>query len=179
MIDFIITSRDILESIQSILIDEEREHVLTKLIKVKGNTKKKESDHNPIITKLNFTWSKKIQKQRVEMFNLKNVSCQQNFRELTSNTDFLSSVFDDTKDLNAATKKFLKRLNGCLHKSFKKIKITEKPNKEVEELFQRRKVLRSKDDEKSKEELKLVEDELASRFAQENKEKIEEELEGI
>ena len=61
VIDFIITSRDIVESIQSILIDEEREHVLTKLMKVKGGTKKKESDHNPIITKLNFTWRKTIQ----------------------------------------------------------------------------------------------------------------------
>ena len=55
------------------------------------------------------------------MFNLKNPECQLKFKHLTSSTDFISSVFDT--DLNTITKKFLKRLNGLIHNSFKKIKI--------------------------------------------------------
>ena len=96
-----------------------------------------------------------------------------------SNNAFLSSVFESNGDINTQTKKFKKRLNGCLHKSFRKITITDKPNKELEDLFYRRKVLRTKSDGRSRAELENIENELAKRCAEENKKKIEEELAGL
>ena len=113
------------------------------------------------------------------MFNLKNKACQLTFREQTSNSTLLSSIFDKEEDLNKATKMFLKRLDTCLYKCFKRIKVTERSNRELEDLFNRRKVLRQKDDDKSKEELKQVDEELADKCAEENKRKIMEEIAGI
>ena len=179
VIDFVLFSRDLVEKVESIIIDEERRRVLTKYMKTKNGTKRMESDQNPIITKLNLKWIKSFKKERNEIFNLKNKECQNTFREITSGNNFLSSVFDDCGDINAATNKFLKRLDGCLHKSFNKIRITDRPNKKLEELFNRRKVLRAKSDERSKSELEKVEGELAMICAKENKELIEKELEGI
>ena len=91
-------------------------------------------------------WSWRLgQRKRIELFNLKNEECQKKFLELTSNSDFLSSVFDGENDLNSTTNKFFMRLNTCFYKCFKKIKVTDKPNKQLEELFEKRKVLRTKD----------------------------------
>jgi hypothetical protein len=68
--------------------------------------------------------------------------------------------------------KFLKRLNQTLHKCFTKIRVTEKQNDEVEELFDRRRVLRNKTDDGSKQELDEVEAKLADLFAEENYQNI-------
>ena len=179
IIDFVIISNDLVDNMESLVIDDERKHVLTKYTKVKNGTKRTESDHNVLISKMKFKWMKKLKMKKIEILNLKNADCQREFKELTSNTDFLSSVFDSHSDLHAITKKFLKRLNGCLHNSFKKVKLSERHNHELEELFSRRKKLRMKTDEKSREELKKVESELASKCAQDNYEKIKEELDGI
>ena len=148
-------------------------------MKTKRGTNKKESDHNILISKFNCRWLKRLKKNKIEMFNLKNLECQQIFKELTSNTDFLSSVFDNDQDLNSITKKFLKRLNGVIHNSFKKIKISERPNKALEELFEKRNLLRTKSDPESRDALEQVEEELASKCAEDNKEKIKEELSGM
>ena len=101
------------------------------------------------------------------------------FKILTTNTNFLSSVFDSHKDLNILTKKFLKRLNGCLHQCFKKIKISGNGNKEIDELFDRRKELKTKVDDKSREELENIEKELANKCANNNYIKIKNEIAGI
>ena len=179
IIDFDLISNDLTESVQSIEIDDQRKYVLTKHVKTKHGMKSTESDHNIIVTKLKLPWSKKTKKHAIELFNLKNVECQNEFRKLTSNSNFLSSIFDDNRDINAVTKKFIKRLNGCLHKWFRKIKLTDKQNLELESLFKKRNDLRAKNDEKSKNELKHVEEELAHKCAKENYEKIKDEIDGI
>ena len=52
IIDFVIVSKDIVEDIVDMVIDDKRKHVLTKLIKTKKGLMKKESDHNTIVTEL-------------------------------------------------------------------------------------------------------------------------------
>ena len=136
--------------------------MLTKFEKLKKGSKRVESDHHPILSKLNFKWSKTVPKNKNEIFNLKNVDGQLKFKEVTSNTDFLSSVFDDSNNIDVITKKFLKRLNGCLHQSFQKINISDKDDTEIDKLMDRRRALKANPDDKSKEELKDVENELAS-----------------
>ena len=101
------------------------------------------------------------------------------FKEITSKSNDLSSLFLKDDNLNICTKKFLKRLNGFIQEAFKKIWITDKQNEEIEALFQRRKVLRNKSDDENKDELLQVEQKLADKVAKENYDKIVEEISGI
>ena len=57
--------------------------------------------------------------------------------------------------------------------------MNDKQNKELDYLFKKRKELKIKHDDKSKEELKKVEEELANRCANDNYEKIKDEIEGV
>ena len=102
------------------------------------------------------------------MYNLKNKECQAKFKEMTSNSNILTSAFDNSEDLNTCTKQFLKSLNQCIRKCFKKIRIVDKPNKETEELFNQRRILNNLKDDKSKRELEEVENKLAELCAQKN-----------
>ena len=137
------------------------------------------SDHNPIITTFNVEWNRNVKAPRVELFNLKNKSCQESFKELTSVTDILSSSFRAEDDLNSCTRKFIKSLNQCIRKCFRKIRIVDKPNKEIEELFDKRRILKTKKDEISIRELESIEAQLAELCAKDNYDTIKEEIENI
>ena len=77
------------------------------------------SDHNIIKTDIKIRWNKSLPKEKTEMYNLKNVQCQEKFKELTNKTN-MKEIFDSDKDINILTKKFLKRLNGCISECFTK-----------------------------------------------------------
>ena len=72
VIDFVIMSSDLKREVESIRIDEEREHVLTKIVKTKKGIVKVESDHNTIISRLKLSWNTNVKENRIELFNLKN-----------------------------------------------------------------------------------------------------------
>ena len=124
IIDFVLISDDLKEHLETILIDDEREHVLTSIKKTKNGIKKSESDHNTIFSRFKFQWNKTVRENRKEMFNLKNKDCQELFKEATTaavNNKYLSSVFDDEGDVNEVTERFLKRLNKTINKCFRKV----------------------------------------------------------
>ena len=151
IIDFVIVC-DIMEHmISEVNIDEEKHHILTRYTKTKRGVKIKESDHNSIITKVNVSLNMNKNTNRVEMYNFKDSEGLLKFKNMTSKNTFLSEVFDDnSKDVSVKTKQFLKRLGFCLSKSFKKIRIKQtKNNKTLEDLFIRRRILRTKTDEQS------------------------------
>ena len=81
---------------------------------------------------------------------------QKIFRELTNTGDALSSIFDNKSDLNEATNAFFIKLEEYIKRCFKKIRISDKPNKELDDLFSKRKELRNKSDDYSKIELAQV-----------------------
>ena len=142
IIDHLIISDDLKDDLESLTIDEERKHVLTKTKKTKNGVERVESEHNPLVTKFKMTWNKKIKSKRIEMFNLKNRNCQIKFKELTTSGTFLSEVFENNDDLNKATNIFIKRLNQVIQKSFKKIRISDRPDKELEALYVKRNILK-------------------------------------
>ena len=179
VIDHVIVSEDLVKEIETIEIDEKKDHALTKVLKTKNATIIKSSDHNPILTHFKIKWCKKVGKQRIEMFNLKNKEGQEKFKILTTETNELTEAFNNDNDINVCTKNFIKILNKCISRCFKKIRIVNKPNKEVQELFEKRKILKNRKDEKSKHELIDVENKLADLCASSNYAKIEEEIEGI
>ena len=53
MIDLILFSKDMIENLVSIKIDENRKHVLSKVNNTKKGPKVQESDHNPILSEDN------------------------------------------------------------------------------------------------------------------------------
>ena len=59
-------SEDLSNEVEEILVDDSREHVLTRLTKTKKGVQKVESDHNPIITKLKLSWNTKMKNNRKE-----------------------------------------------------------------------------------------------------------------
>ena len=91
----------------------------------------------------------------------------------------MSEVFDNNDDLNKATNIFIKRLNQVIQKSFKKIRRSDRPDKELEALYVKRNILKKKDDEKSKIELEKIELELSEKCAKTNYSEIKEEIENI
>ena len=170
-------SDDLKDDVESILIDDERNHVLTNIRKTKTGVKKTESDHNTIFTKLKLSWNKIFKERRIEMFNLKNKACQEVFKDATTaanNNKYLSSVFYEEGDVNKLTEKFLRRLNKTINKCFRKIRIKdqEKVDNVKEDLFNKWRELKKKGDAKSIAELEEVENELAEKYAKENYDKI-------
>ena len=83
VIDFVIMSEELERELESIEIDDERDHILTRITKTKKGVIKVESDHNMILSKFKMAWNSKIQEKRNELFNLKNRECQEKFREAT------------------------------------------------------------------------------------------------
>ena len=65
------------------------------------------------------------------------------FKEATTKTNNRSKIFDSDKDLNTQTKKFLKRLKGFVSESFQKVKITNKPDNNLNKFYDLRKILRT------------------------------------
>ena len=175
IIDHVILSSDLIDDLESIHIDEERVHVLTSIMKKKKKVIKKQSDHNVIISKFKFSWNKRIRSNRIEMYNLKNLECQAKFKQLTNSSDNLSAIFDNEENLDKATELFIDKLNQYIGTCFRKIRICDKPNKQIDELFAMRKELRSKSDELSKQKLMKVEEKLADLCAENNYNKIKEE----
>ena len=179
IIDHVILSEDLVNELEAVNIDEDRNHVLTKITKTKKGIVKQASDHNVIFSKFNLKWCRKNKAERIELYNLKNRECQNSFKLLTSSTDLLSGAFNSSDSINTCTNRFIKRLNQCIKKCFKKIRVTEKPNKELDDLFNKRRILRSKNDVKSKEELQKVENKLAELCAESNYKKIKDEVDNI
>ena len=100
---------------------------------------------------------------------------------MTSKETFLSEVFEDNnKNVNVTTKQFLKRLKFCVSKCFKKIRISHtKKNKVLEDLFNQRRILKTKKDDKSNEALKKVEYKLSEMCSEDKYRIVQEACAGL
>ena len=119
IIDYVIISDDLLDDLVEVVIDEDKKYALSKIIKRKHLAQVVQSDHNVMFSKFKLSWSFETKMQIEEVFNLKNRDCQAKFKEDTSNSDKLSSIFDSDEDLNKQTIKFLKGLKRVIHRCLK------------------------------------------------------------
>ena len=108
-IDFVILSHDMVGDFVSLQVDEAQKYSLTSVARTKKGTKCKESDHNSLITKFKIKYDPHIKKHRTEIFIFKDSRGQTTFKDKTSNTAKLSSIIENTIDINNATKKFIKK----------------------------------------------------------------------
>ena len=89
---------------------------------------------------------------KLEMYNLKHRECQVRFKEYTTDTKMLSTVFDADDDIDVTTKRFMKKFHGCIAVNFKKVRIGRtKPDKGVD-LHSRFQELKDKEGDLSKKE---------------------------
>ena len=82
-IDYFIVCPMFFELIFSMVIDENRQYVLTKYSSRMGVKCAIESDHNPLICTLNIKWDRRVKVERKEIFKLKDAEGLQNFNEIT------------------------------------------------------------------------------------------------
>ena len=161
VIDFLIFSDDLKKHFKSMHIDEERKHVLTRIKKTKKGTQIKESDHNVLISEFNCKVME-TKHEKTESYNLRNKECQAMFKTYTTNTKMLSSTIDDSEDIDRVTERLLKKIDGCIAINFKKIRIkTQAKDKTEDELYNKMKTLKTKDDSESKKQLDEVVEALA------------------
>ena len=179
IIDFVIVSQDLVKYVGKMTIDDKRKYVLTRLMKTKHGIIKKESDHNTIITELRVKWKPDRKSSKVEVYNLKSKECQKSFKQDTDETSELSNIIDKDEDIDKITKKFVHRLDGFIKKHFKKVRVTEKVDKDLENLYKQKAELKHKDNRESKKRLEEVEAKMANKYSEEMYMKIKEELDGI
>ena len=79
----------------------------------------------------------------------------------------------------AQTKKFLKRLDGFIQENFKKVRIEARVDHKLEELYNKRRLLRNKSDEESVEKLEKVELELVDKYSEKMFKDISNELKSV
>ena len=142
VIDFFIVCELFFTLITSML----RKYSLTKFSTKNGEKSIKESDHNLLILKLKVKWNSSDNVcSRQEIFNFKDEESFRTFEMLTESDDDLKKCFDDCKDINEASTKWLKILNNLIKKSFKKIRIKkQKVNPELDNLFDEKESIKSK-----------------------------------
>ena len=135
VIDIVLVSSDLIGHLESLEIDEERRHVLTKIRKTKKGIIKKENDHNILVTIFNNTFESNETKEKEEVYNLKNKDCQKKFKKYTSNTNMLSSVLDSDEHINLLTDRLIRKIHGCIASTFKKVRITNNKKSKLERLY--------------------------------------------
>ena len=72
------------------------------------------------------------------------------FKHETSQNTKLSAVFNSDENINTLTEKFIKLLNKCIHKSFRKVKVTNSKETEYEKLYYKWVQTKEKEDRNSK-----------------------------
>ena len=99
-------SSDLNRNLVSLIVDEKREHVLAKVIRSKNGPKLQESDHNPIMAEFDLKVKESEDEKRNEIYNFKDKEGLVKFKEYTSNTNMLSSVFNSNEEINILTNIF-------------------------------------------------------------------------
>ena len=87
----------------------------------------------------------------------------------------LSSTVDEECDINQVIQRFIKKLNGSIAHSFKKVRENKKKHDSNDNLFDKRRPLKNKQDDASINELAKVNETIADKHGK-NYEKLKEEL---
>ena len=141
IIDFFVVCPRVLQFIDKIVIDEDRNYILTNYKMRKGQNRPIESDHNPLILDLNISFEKSM-KERVEIYNLRSKECQQIFKEVTTRSSNLSDCFLDGNPLMCQVKSWEINFTNAIKQSFKRIRITDmKKDSKSHELMDKRRSL--------------------------------------
>ena len=92
------------------------------------NIKKRivKTDHNMLLLEVNLSYHIKKEHERVEMFNLRNKICQQQFKEYTSKSNILTKCFLSDETIDKQFERWQKQFRKSLYACFKKIRFSDK-----------------------------------------------------
>ena len=121
ILDFFVVCKKILPHVTKMKIDESG---ATSLTKYKKNVVK--ADHNMLSLEVNLTFHTDKKHERIEMFNLQNINCQQQFKEFTSKNTILSECFMTSVDVQF--RKWQRKFKKSLYACFRKVRVR---NKEI------------------------------------------------
>ena len=127
-IDFMITSKDLGNDLESALIDSDQLYTLTKFTTTKGVPSIKKSDHYTLAANFSIEWTEKKQ-ERVEFFKLRDAEGLSKFHKVTSKSQALLQCVQSKIPLEEACSNWYKEIRKLMFVCFKKIRITNKPPK--------------------------------------------------
>ena len=177
VLDFFVVCEHVLQFVDRMVVDEEKQYVLSNYSSSKSIFSKKDSDHNTLVLYLSLSLPV-FENERKEIFNFKNGDCQEAFFQLTEHSSALSKCFENDENIQEQSNKWLKKLNGFFQQSFRKIRMTkkQKPTK-ISILFDKKCALKGKikqlgEDDALTKELGEIEVEIANEVAHENRNKV-------
>ena len=177
VLDYVIVCDKLYAHVSHMVINEDRNDVLTKYASKKGIEKIVKSDHNLLVCSFDIILNHIVKKPRVEIFNFKDVEGQKKFLLETSKNK-LAKSFDHSTDVNTNANKFHKTLMKLIHKCFKKVRVLPKRDFELEQKLARKDTLARKlaespvDADAVRQQLSTIDHEIQQHCANENAEKV-------
>ena len=179
VLDFFVVCDVVLQFIDKMVVDEDKLYALSNYKTVKGKSYKKDSDHNTTYLELSVNIPK-IRAERREIFNFKNIECQDKFFDITNNTLKLTNCFNTDEPVREQGKRWFKNLNSLFQQTFKKVRITSvQKDTRVSKLFKRRlsliqelKVANEDKHEELQNELDEIEEEISKEVSKDTRDKI-------
>ena len=173
ILDFFVVCEKILPFVKEMVIDEDRIYPLSTFTKKGGVYESKNSDHFTSILDLNISFQRKSV-TRKELFNIKNLDCQKEFKKLLDEGDSLNKCFENDESLDVQCKRWWKNLNHIFHQAFRKVRCNGKVKetevskllKEKADLIQK---IKSNKNEKEEEDLKNVQKKITDLIAEDNR----------
>ena len=124
VLDFVIVCERVYPFVNKYTIDEEK---IYSLANYSSKHKITYSDHNSLITEINFKF-RKIKPERRLIFNYKNIEGLHKFRQLTENKGRFSNIFKSNLSFNKQIKLWNYRLKLAIKSCFKKVRLGKKGN---------------------------------------------------
>ena len=179
VLDFFVVCDLVLQFIVKMVIDEDKQYVLSNYFQKNGKAGKRDSDHNSMYMELSLNIPK-MRMDRTEIYNFKNRECQEIFFDLTNNSTKLTRCFETNENIQKQGRKWFKNLNGLFQQSFKKVRITSNQKQTVvSKLFETRmrliqelKVSKDEEHEDLIVELEEVEEYISNEVAKDIRDKI-------
>ena len=175
VLDFFVVCSRILPFVSKMIIDEDKNYILTNYKNVKKGQKAVDSDHFTQYMDLDLQYISEKPKRR-EIFNLKNKKSQAIFKSITSSTSEFSECFNNDIPFEKQIENWRFVLKSHCQQAFKKIRIKDKKdkplNKTLVNLVQKRNKLKATLKDPYHLEIQNIEREISSLEAEENRKMI-------
>ena len=104
VLDFFLVNEKLYPFLKRMTIDENRDFPLSNFSQIKKNKRVTETDHNGLILEIALQYSAR-KPDRQELFNLKNRTCQEAFKDETEFNEELLKCFDNELPIEVQSKK--------------------------------------------------------------------------
>ena len=173
VLDFFVVCNRVLPFVSKMVIDEQKQYILTNYQRARFGGKATDSDHFTEYLDIDLKFSS-MKPDRIEVFNFKDVKSQNVFRKLTTETEEFTNCFKEDVPLEIQVENWRNVLNSYCREAFKKIRIQNKKMKPIKTeiaalINKRNQMLKHSEDQND---IKLVNKEIAEKEAEANRDLI-------